>query len=75
MTKTNPTDNAFASNYDPKGLTKREYFAAIALQGLLASSEFIYEGFPLSGDKRIKCAAATAVHAADLLIHNLNQEP
>lgn len=51
------------------GLTKREYFAAIAMQGLLASdtipdeSRWTFEG----------CAAAALDHA-DALIAALNRE-
>ena len=44
-------------------LTKREYFAAAALQGLMA-----YEG---TGQEKI---AARAVAMADLLVETLNQK-
>jgi hypothetical protein len=43
----NPTRPAFPTNarmYDAaQGLTKREYFAAMAMQGLLANPEFKFE--------------------------------
>jgi hypothetical protein len=45
------------------GLTKREFFAIISLQGILSSTEYI------SG----KNAAELAVSAADLLIIELNK--
>lgn len=58
--KTNPTDDAFGSPFD-HGLTKREYFAAAALNGLLAGK---YN--PLEVEK-------VAVEFADLLIAALNK--
>ena len=48
-----------------EGITKREYFAAAALQGLLATS------VPLGG----KTVAQLAVEAADSLIFELNKQP
>lgn len=46
-------------------LTKREYFAAMAMQSLLCDSH--YEAYP-------EAAAARAVLAADALIEELNKE-
>lgn len=68
---TNKYDPAFPTHdyFDEKltgivpGLTKREYFAAMALQGLLAS-----------GHKSFDIAAIEAVHASDVLIAELNKE-
>lgn len=48
--------------YEEFGLTKREYFAAVALQGLLADPS-----------ARIDEAAEYAVKAADELINLLNK--
>ena len=50
-------------NYAESGLSKREYFAAMALQGLL------------SGNKHadLVLSAKTAVDAADYLIKELNR--
>ena len=62
--KTYPADSAFS--YDGEtdsGLTKREYFAGIALQGLLADSEVVGEALGV---------ATTAVKFADALIEALN---
>jgi hypothetical protein len=69
---TNPNDSAFSKSgfYDPynsyvsgeEGLTKREYFAAMAMQGIL-NSEFL----------DIKRFAKLAVEAADALIAELNK--
>lgn len=45
---------------DPNGLTKREYFAALAMQGLLASScniEIINE--KILAEKAVMCADET----------------
>jgi hypothetical protein len=51
-------DNIYKSN----GLTKREYFAAMALQGLLANDSAL-----------ITSKARDAVQAADALIEILNK--
>lgn len=59
--KTEPNENAFAADYGG-GLTKREYFAAMALQGLLAAR------IPFA------TAAIDAVKRADQLIAELNKE-
>ena len=47
-----------------KGLTKREYFAAMALQGLLSQSQFL-----INSEKFAKFA----VEAADALMAELNK--
>jgi hypothetical protein len=47
-----------------KGLTKREYFAAMAMQGMLSGSQFIDNG---------ERFAKLAVQAADALIAELNK--
>jgi len=67
--KTSPNGQAFPSLYDPEeadfvsdGLSKREYFAAMALQGLTSART------PLRG------VACTAVALADLLIEELNKQ-
>lgn len=52
----------YNNNYISTGLTKREYFAAMALQGLLANDS----GF-------ITSKARYAVKAADALIEELNK--
>ncbi len=49
------------------GLTKREYFAAMAMQGLLAC--------PARTDAPDDFVAQWAVNAADALIAALNKEP
>ena len=51
-------DNIYKSN----GLTKREYFAAMALQGLLSLGGVVYQSTEKS-----------AVEAADALIEELNK--
>jgi hypothetical protein len=51
------SDNRFGG-----GLTKREYFAAMALQGILSNPEFMST-----------MAASVAVKKADELIYLLNQ--
>lgn len=56
------------------GLTKREYFAAAALQGLLANSYSKPGTQPLS-EAPIKVFGESAVRLADALIEALNQKP
>lgn len=73
--KTNPNDPAhpLVTEYRDNnggtrpGLTKREYFAAAALQGLLANPVFISE----QSDFAIRKAA---VEHADGMIERLNKE-
>jgi hypothetical protein len=50
-----------------KGLTKREYFAAIAMQGLLSGNPFPAE--KMGGEYIAKYSA----HYADALINELNK--
>lgn len=61
---TQPNDPAFPvspADYSAKhGLTKREYFAAMAMQGLLAN------------DTHYALMTEKAVHYADMLIEKLN---
>ena len=73
--KTNPDEAAFAgvteNRYDPKlkkinpGLTKREYLAVLALQGILANP---------NKDYMTRDAADYAIESADDLIAELNEE-
>jgi len=48
------------------GLTKREYFAAIAMQGMSSRQPFVFEGM-------YEQIAKQAVLAADYLIEELNK--
>ena len=52
------------------GLTIREYFAALAMQGILAAQIHGMNNMPSKGP-----FAAIAVDAADSLIAELNKEP
>lgn len=67
----NSEDAAFATadllGHHQVGLSKRELFAAMAMQGILANSV-------LTGDWKTQAAAETAVEAADALINALNDE-
>lgn len=63
--KTNKNDGAFASEYK-FGLTKLEYFAAAALQGLLANSSINW----VSEDKVVR----SALVCAKMLIDKLNEQ-
>lgn len=73
--KTNPNDTAYPSaaisNYEETnavgGLTKREYFAAMAMQGILSN-----EGILIQEMMEINCS--DAVKYADALIAELNRK-
>lgn len=73
---TNPSDDAFSSE-TAKGLTKREYFAAMALQGILANPLFFKETKDLKLRNEncddIGHAATMAVFHADALIKDLDE--
>lgn len=68
--KTNHYDPAYPCdkylNVAMQGLTKREYFAAMAMQGYLAS-------VPSDTIERPEYAASHAVKYADALINELNK--
>ncbi len=54
-------------NFHTYGLTKREYFAAMAMQGIIAAHNIHATGI----DNEVN--AKTAVNAADALIDALNE--
>ena len=54
--------------YRKEGLTKREYLAAMAMQGIMANSEYIP-----TVDAHFQNIAQDAVRAADALIKELNK--
>jgi len=74
--KTNPNDAAFFQNEDAyreqTGLTKREYFAAIAMQGICVQCipGMHNSNTPVWNLER----ASQAVNMADALIEKLNGE-
>lgn len=78
--KTNPNDSSYPNMpvYDgihrlsEHGLTKREYFAAMALQGLLSNSYNDGATQPLSTASHDQIAQM-AVSSADALIAELNK--
>jgi hypothetical protein len=55
------------------GLTKREHFAGVALQGLLASMSPSHDGDARSAMVRLKHLTITAVAAADSLLASLEE--
>ena len=77
---TNPNEPAFPMagstdgngnhTYPEFGLTVREHFAALAMQGILAAQIHGMNNMPSEGP-----FAAIAVNAADALIAELNKEP
>ena len=60
--KTHPKDSAFPVGINTPGLSKREYFAALAMQGFCSSQV------------ARRNLAREAVRYADLLIAALNEE-
>lgn len=69
---TNPNDAAFPTlgNAYPKGLTKREYFAAMAMQGILAHPK----EWQVENNRAIESTmAGMAVCFVDALIDALNK--
>jgi hypothetical protein len=82
--KENSSNSAFPSpqsfdNQDANGLTKREYFAGLALQGLLASNKFDDIAHSMSDkvwERREafnRSIAIDAVHIADEILNCLNK--
>lgn len=67
---TGPEGNFSVFNYEsseePSGLTKRELFAAMALNGLLSSRNFVYGS--------IEAVIQDSVRAADGLINELDKK-
>jgi hypothetical protein len=66
-TKANESINRilYMDNYTSEGLTKREYFAAMALQGIIANKDGL--------DIKIERIVESAVDTADALIEELNK--
>lgn len=80
---TNPTDSAFPYQFEDavgvtssdQGLTKREYFAAMALQGILASTHWQFDdetNISIHMAPPPKALAALAAECADSLLWALN---
>lgn len=71
-TPTAPNDTAFPAQFEDnlftEGLTKREYFAAIAMQGIVGTYD--HRNFTVNYED----IAATAVQCANALIKALSKE-
>ena len=67
--ETNPNEPInmveYNNNYIYTGLTKREYFAAMAMQGIIANKDGL--------DIKIERIVESAVDTADALIEELNK--
>lgn len=63
----NGNRQAFPDDFTQNGLSKREYFAAMALQGLITNGNFAYNDY--------SDAARKAVTAADTLLTELSKQP
>jgi Mn-dependent DtxR family transcriptional regulator len=73
-TKTYPNDSIHNSEQGPQdGLTKREYFAALAMQGLLTRVPKRHGDETDLGIIEAKRIAAESRIMADLLIEELNE--
>jgi len=74
--KTEPNEPAFTLSHPEcgyhLGLTKREYFAGLALQGLLASGYWMSTGYDDGHTRQER--AEVAVGQADALTEALNKE-
>ena len=68
--ETNPNEPInmveYNNNYISTGLTKREYFAAMAMQGIIANKDGL--------DIKIERIVESAVDTADALIEELNKK-
>lgn len=72
------TEDGFTNpiHREEPGLSKREYFAARAMQGFLASPIFWEESFCLHGGKfDWKHISQASIGMADALIDEMNREP
>lgn len=74
--KTDPAFPVRNSNEFMSGLTKREYFAVMAMQGILAKEGWAERICSEGGDMPLKKQiAGAAVFMADELLKNLENEP
>lgn len=62
--KTRPEEAAYPILNEQFGLTKREYFAAIAMQGILSNPDRNWNSYDICRD---------SVHIADVLIETLSR--
>lgn len=67
-----PAFAAFSNDHKQKGLTKREYFAAMAMQGILSGSglrEQIHIQFPnTSAEEQYAIVSVASIRIADELL-------
>ena len=68
----NPSPEWVSTENRDYGLTKREYFAAMAMQGLMAVQN---KGETKSWGELLQRGAEISVQAADALIEQLNEQP
>ena len=71
-----PVENFAFTNPNGDGLTKREYFAGLALQGMLSNPKYITAATSagrLVDITASEALAKSAVEAADVLIFALNE--
>jgi hypothetical protein len=67
-------DNGNALHSEAMGLTKREYFAGLAMQGLMSNSEFIKGGsFDFESRKTAERVSRIATKVADELLKQLEK--
>lgn len=63
--------NPTGSDQTGTGLTKREYFAAMSMQGILSNPDTIMEFWP----DRVDSVADGSVRLADALLKELSKDP
>lgn len=64
-----------ANSHVEVGLTKREYFAAMAMQGLCSTFEVIEQYSVNGGHLDTEAIAKDSVSLGDALLEQLNQKP
>ncbi len=71
----NPSPEWVSTENREHGLTKREYFAAMAMQGLTTNPEFLKTTNHITEEGYLKSLCESAVNSADALITELNKTP
>lgn len=70
-----PWDGSIQSAVTPRGLTKREWFAGMAIQAFHASKDDLEDRGDIAWKPLSRFAAHMAVELADALIAELNKQP
>jgi len=69
-----PAFTGIVNEAHQEGLTKREYFAGLAMQGLLSNSEFIKGGsFDFKSSRTVERVSSIATNISDALLAELEK--